>query len=66
MNTTMRHAFHVALTVAYPKWQPRGESLEQGLSRRWDSLVVRGYWRPVRPWIDGILLAIGIVSLIGL
>lgn len=66
MNTSMRHAFHVVLTMAYPKWRPGNESIEQSLSRRWDALVARDYWQAVRPWIDFVLLAIGIVSFVGL
>ena len=63
MNESMRHASYVALTAAYPKWNPGNESVEQSLSRRWDALVVRDYWRVVRGWLEHVLLVTGIVGL---
>lgn len=63
MNESMRHASHVALTLAYPKWNPGNESIEQSLSRRWDALVARNCWRAVRGWLELVLLVTGIVGL---
>lgn len=60
---SMHHASQVALTVAYPKWNPGNESVEQSLSRHWDALVVRDYWWAARGWLEHVLLVTGIVGL---
>lgn len=60
----LRHAFKVAMCLAYPEWDPKCKSLRECVTLAYDVCWVRANWRVVNPWLSGLSVLLMVIQFI--